>query len=257
MKSNKCAYKVLIVIGSLMTISYIGAIWADDVCKVILNIVAMIGSGIFCSAIVSLIIEEKNKRIAREEKIKQREFILKEIRMSLKTYLFWEVDQLSQYYLLKIDNSLKNRKRIEFSIAEVISKLQEYLSTTMTPEELFYNTTNVTNPEQLSFIEKRNKYLYKDILLLLKKIEDQISLVLSNETFFYINNFLDNNTLNLLRDFSIIINDIITFSEAEHFELVIPLKKDLLDKVNDLLTCLGVDLEEKMNVFIWEDNSKI
>ena len=46
----------------------------------------------------------------------------------------------------------------EHEIAEVISKLQKYIAKTMTPEELFYNTTNVTNPEHLAFIEKRNKY---------------------------------------------------------------------------------------------------
>ena len=144
----------MIIIGVILTLLLIATIWTNDEIDLIFNILAMIGSGILCSAIVSLIIEENNKRIAREEKIKQREFILKGIRMSLKTYLFWEVDQLSQYYLLKIDNSLKNRKRIEFSIAEVISKLQKYITKTMTPEELFYNTTNVTNPEHLTFIEK-------------------------------------------------------------------------------------------------------
>ena len=90
---------------------------------------------------------------------------------------------------------------------------------------------------------------------LIKRIEESISHVLLNETSYYINNFLDDTTLNILEYFRVMINDITTFSESEHFDLVVGLKKDFLDKVNDLLTCLGVDLEEKMNVFIWENKS--
>ena len=142
----------MIISGVVLTLLLIATIWTNDEIDVIFNILSMIGSGIFCSAIVSWIIEENNIRKAREEKIKHREFILKGIRTRLKTYLFWEVDQLSQYDLLQIDDSLKTRRRIEYSIAKVIRKLQEYITKINTTEELLFETANVTYSEYLTII---------------------------------------------------------------------------------------------------------
>ena len=55
-------YFWMIAVGFVLTISFIATIWLKGVWDTIFNIVAMIGSGILCSAVVSYIIEISNNK---------------------------------------------------------------------------------------------------------------------------------------------------------------------------------------------------
>ena len=159
LKSNKCAYKVLIVIGSLMTISYIGAIWANDVCKVILNIVAMIGSGVLCSALVSLFLELKSEK----EKKKQSSFILEGIKSRLKFILIWEIKVLSAYSILIKPDSQKRTKKYKLALTNAIVKIKEIL------ESITQNTENIYQYSSNMDFEYMNKIKRKNTLTFFEK----------------------------------------------------------------------------------------
>lgn len=51
-----------------------------------INIIAMLGSGVFCSAIVSLIIEKSNTKRDEEEKARQKEFVLSKLNSRLEIF---------------------------------------------------------------------------------------------------------------------------------------------------------------------------
>ncbi len=240
----------MISVGAIATLLSILNIWLCETWQVIINIIAMLGGGVFCSAIVSWIIEENNKKIQREEKLNQRKFVLRSFVGRLKTYLHWEIHQLSQYCMIEIDDSLKYKRCLECSIEEVISMLQEHIAKTKITIERIHQSTNIS-PEYLSKKQQVEGLLYKDIVFLLKKLEEEIAFVLTNDNLYYINDLLDNNAVKTMSEMHIKITDIINLSEGECLDLVLELKKDFFDKLDDFLTSLGVNLNEKMNVRIW------
>ena len=69
-----------------------------------LDVLAMLGSGVFCSAIVSLIIDKQNQKIADEKREEQRIFILGSSQRSIVNLYKRELTELSIYhtnYILK------------------------------------------------------------------------------------------------------------------------------------------------------------
>ena len=100
-------YIWMIAVGFVLTISFIATIWLKCVWDTIFNIVAMIGSGILCSAVVSYIIEISNNK--RDEKLKQEQ--QKYIFSSAKDSLLW---------LFSLEYKNKFRLFSEYTIAKNI-----------------------------------------------------------------------------------------------------------------------------------------
>jgi hypothetical protein len=86
MKANKHIYILMIVVGAILTASFVITIWTNPNIDAIINIVAMVGSGVFCSAIVALFTELRNERILELEHSRQREYILSSLKDSLKFF---------------------------------------------------------------------------------------------------------------------------------------------------------------------------
>ena len=89
MKANKHIYILMIVVGAILTASFVITILTNPNIDAIINIVAMVGSGVFCSAIVALFTELRNERILELEHNRQREYILSSLRNSLKFFFVW------------------------------------------------------------------------------------------------------------------------------------------------------------------------
>ena len=75
---------------------------------VIINIVSIIGSGVLCSAIVSWLVEESNKKQKEETIREQRKFILGTLSAQTKSILSWEICALSQYSHIRVGGERKN-----------------------------------------------------------------------------------------------------------------------------------------------------
>ena len=87
---KKCthkSYKIMIVIGVLLTSLFIAPIWiTNSVWNIVFNFIATVGIGIFCSAIVSLCVENENEKILRTMRIDQRKYILSSLKIGLKAF---------------------------------------------------------------------------------------------------------------------------------------------------------------------------
>ena len=121
---NKTIYFSLFS-GIVMTLLYLVAIFLPDNSKwiIVLNFVAMLGSGIFCSALVSLLFAKENEKQIAIEKSKRREFYFNYLVISLKGLM---LDELKQFCnVLKIEYSVKNPLWQGTSIEKVVELLQQ------------------------------------------------------------------------------------------------------------------------------------
>ena len=75
-KFLKNKYMWMLLMGFLLTALLVLTIWiTSEPWKTIFNISAMLGSGVFCSALVSWIIEVNNNKAIAKEHERQRKFI--------------------------------------------------------------------------------------------------------------------------------------------------------------------------------------
>lgn len=69
-------YIIMMVSGIVLTLLLFCTIWVSSCWDIVFNVFAMLGSGVFCSAIVSLIVEQNNERREKQRKQEQRDFLL-------------------------------------------------------------------------------------------------------------------------------------------------------------------------------------
>ena len=223
--------------------------------KQVINILAMLGSGVFCSAIVSWIIEHNNIKMINEERLIQSKFVLRRVFNRLNTYIFWEIGQLSQYSLLSIEDSKKKREFNEFTQKEIIDKINEYLLAINDSIESIYQWSDVIDSKYLKRVEKRDSLVFKQVLPIVKRLKEEITNVLSDVSMYYINEVLDGDKVKALEELEIMLVDIINFSEGESIELTLEFKKIFFENLQGILERLEVNLKDKMKVIIWKEKA--
>ena len=255
LKNNKRTYLIMIICGVILTLSLIATIWTNDEIDLIFNILAMLGSGVFCSAIVSWIVEHNNIKMIKEERLIQSKFVLRRVFNRLNTYIFWEIGQLSQYSLLSIEDSKKKREFNEYTQKEIIDKINEYLLAINNSVESIYQWSDVIDSKYLKRVEKRDSLVFKQILPIVKRLKEEITNVLSDVSMYYINEVLDDDKVKALEELEIMLVDIINFSEGESIELTLEFKKMFFENLQGILERLEVNLKDKMKVIIWKEKA--
>ena len=114
-----------IVVGFVATLSYAFTLLLDDNSpfNVIFNIFAMLGSGIFCSAIVSLGFEKATKRRMVEEQNTRREFYFSYLIYYLECIILDELKHLCE--ILDVKYSDQNGLNDGISVDKAVLKLKE------------------------------------------------------------------------------------------------------------------------------------
>ena len=145
----------MIVVGAILTTLFVIIIWSNQNVDVIINIVAMVGSGVFCSAIVALFTELRNERILELEHSRQRGYILSSLKNSLKFFFVWELKQVSSYAILSKSGNKKTNK-YDLSVLDSINKIINYLEQISSSIETIYQYSSVIDSEYLKRIKARN-----------------------------------------------------------------------------------------------------
>ena len=159
-----------------MTFSYIGSFWTKGILPIILNIIAMIGSGVLCSTIVSLFLERKSEN----EKKKQSAFILEGIKNRLRFLLLWELNALSSYAILTKPNSTKITQKSKLTLKDSISKINELLENITKNIESVYQYSNVIDAEYMEKLKIKNNLAFGTSLPYYKDLLSKISDLLIN-----------------------------------------------------------------------------
>jgi hypothetical protein len=251
MKANKHIYILMIVVGAILTASFVITIWTNPNIDAIINIVAMVGSGVFCSAIVALFTELRNERILELEHNRQREYILSSLKNSLKFFFVWELKQISSYSILaKTDN--KKTNKYELSILDSINKIINYLEQISSSIETIYQYSSVIDSEYLKRIKARNNLAYESVLPYYKNLQSIISSLIIDSNNYLISGVLDEKKINTLKDMQQDINAIIGYSNEDGLELLFEFKLLFFKNLSEYLDAIEINKSERLNCYIRE-----
>lgn len=249
MRKSKLLYIIMAGTGLVLTLSLIASIWTNDNVTIILNIVAMIGSGVLCSALVALFTELRDERLIKAEYNRQRKYIFASLKNTLRNILIFEIKNLSAYSLLIEPNKKTNKHN--FSIAEAVEKIIFFLS----------QMNSIQNIDQIDFIidshyldriKARNAFTYELTLPYYKSLLNAIASIIAESNNFLICGVLNENQIETLKDWQWEINPIIEHSKESTLELLLDFKTLFFKNIYKYLDVLDFDKNEQLNCYIVE-----
>lgn len=242
----------MIVIGVLLTSLFIAPIWiTNSVWNIVFNFIATVGIGIFCSAIVSLCVENENEKILRTMRIDQRKYILSSFENRLKGILIFELRSLSSYYLFS-DNNKKKTNKYSLTAAEQIEKISYFLneisSSTATVNQLdtVFNSNYLQKiGEMRNLAYKNNSPYYQDLL----RIVDSI---IASSNSYYIGGILDKEQIKAIEEIQGYIISIANSSNEDDLELMFEFKALFYKDIGNYLKKLEIATNDVHDCYIRE-----
>lgn len=96
--SKKTSFLWMLVFGLLGAFTYlVQLMYQNEYLSIIVNFIAMLGSGVFCSALVSICFEKISSERRREEQDEKKEYIFSYLSFCLKNAILEELIQTSKY----------------------------------------------------------------------------------------------------------------------------------------------------------------
>ena len=247
-KIIKKSYFWLLIIGLLLTVAYVSVIWIDDeVVATILNIFAMLGSGIFCSAIVSLMLEiNNNKQDEKARKIK-RTYILNDIYNSTNSIILREI-MYSSRFCLEFNNDRKINKT-PITITNAVDKTINFLEETIG----IYDSNNFRSAAEKDKVEihlirlcKLGSSEYKEFLKEIKEIVSKSHVFLMDGT-------LSTVQIECLNQMAEYIESLVNSQENyNYYDMTICCKIRIFEFLNKFLNLLEADTEKEKIFYRYE-----
>ena len=241
----------MIVIGALLTFSLFASIWTDSSIDLIFDILAMLGSGILCSAIVALLTEIRNDKILVASNQRNRTFVLSLITDDIKSLLVLELKHLSAYALLSNTGKTKTKK-CDLTIQEIITKINCTLSEINTSLETIYQFGPFIDTAYLKKVPERNRLAYQNIFPYYEHLQHGILKVLNDANHYLINGILDEDIIAILNTMQHELASIISSSNESNLELLFDFKEMFFENLTGYLNALGVAKDELLQCYIKE-----
>ena len=160
--------------------------------SILLDILAMLGSGVFCSAIVSLIIEKQNKKAIKKMREEQTQFVLRSAQRSIINLFRYELRNLSGYYadyVLKEKRTLTKKeltfKEIGDEIVRLINEIKNFES------ECLNSGGAIITPETIKRDEDKSKTLARNPRPYYESIYEKLQSITSNSSLYLVNDIFD------------------------------------------------------------------
>lgn len=219
-------YIIMLVAGFLATFSYVGTIWASNAGDIILNIFAMLGSGIFCSGIVSLIVEKAGKK-------RQREFLLFKFVGILSILIREELLYLSSLYVLDIKEENKETVEVDISYKEAVNKILSYLGELIKKEPEETKQAPTSPKFTVQYGKMKDAYGYGHTLSYYNSLIVALSELTANESLFLIEGVFTEDEINALYGLQNFINPIKMSSEMGNYLTTLERKKFFYNQLQD------------------------
>lgn len=208
---------------------------------VLINITAMLGSGLVCSATVSWIVEHNNERREKENINRQRIYALTAIMNRTRYAISNEIRNLSAFFLVCEEKKKKVRKG-SASIEECANILHNML--------LRVNSIMKTDykPSPL-----KERLLFSDIVPVYQSLNRSLLTFLSDSPVYFVNGVLDEEGIDKLQSMQSHLNEIISLSYSNNAEEAIEAKLNLAEEILTILSALYIDVKQEMTYFINEE----
>ena len=239
-------YFWMIAVGFVLTISFIATIWLKGVWDTIFNIVAMIGSGILCSAVVSYIIEISNNK--RDEKLKQEQqkYILSSAKDSLLWLFSLEYKNLSEYLTLSdTTNKFKTNKK-ELEVKETLNEVSNYLSQITNNASICFQFTNVIDSNYLTRIKRRDDLAFKNNLPYYEKLNKELLKIIEDSNYYYTTEIFTKEQLKIIQDIQIDIDPIIYYSNENNLDILFEFKEIFITNISKHLNLFNIKESDKI-----------
>ncbi len=212
---------------------------------VIINIVSIIGSGVLCSAIVSWLVEESNKKQKIETAKEQRKFILSTLCLQSKSILRWEIRALSQYSHIRFSGKRKV-VLVESAIDDGVKTLKELIMELNQSDDSIEQDSWKIDIEYMKRRELKPKYLYQELMPYYRAIHKTLISIIENSHIYLLGEILNQKDIEILKNFEHIVESIIWGAETNDSSIILAYKEHLAENLLQYFACIGVDLKEKI-----------
>lgn len=214
----------------------------------------MLGSGIFCSTLVSWIIETQNKKREKVIQKEQREYVLSTVKNSFCMVYKRELESFSDYCNNRIIPNkcrLKNTKHTLIEIKERLIHLIDKNGFVRTAEE---NGRTVTINESTLRDSEMHYCLIKRNLIYYKLLHQHLLELATHFTFYLLSNVLTEKEIDAINEFTSDIHNVILLhpDDYENAENILNFKKIVFQKTDTILPLLSISEEMQIDVRYWE-----
>ena len=239
-------YFWMIAVGFVLTISFIATIWLKCVWDTIFNIVAMLGSGILCSAVVSYIIEISNNK--RDEKLKQEQqkYILSSAKDSLLWLFSLEYKNLSEYLTLSDTTNKFKTNKTELEVKEILNEVSNYLSQITNNASICFQFTNVIDSNYLTRIKRRDDLAFKNNLPYYEKLNKELLKINEDSNYYYTTEIFTKEQLKIIQDIQIDIDQIIYYSNENNLDILFEFKEMFITNISKHLNLFNIKESDKI-----------
>lgn len=239
-------YFWMIAVGFVLTISFIATIWLKGVWDTIFNIVAMIGSGILCSAVVSYIIEISNNK--RDEKLKQEQqkYILSSAKDSLLWLFSLEYKNLSEYLTLSDTTNKFKTNKTELEVKEILNEVSNYLSQITNNASICFQFTNVIDSNYLTRIKRRDDLAFKNNLPYYERLNKELLRINGDSNYYFTTGIFCKEQLSVIRDMQIDVDQIIYYSNENNLDILFEFKEIFITNISKHLNLFNIKESDKI-----------
>ena len=218
---------------------------------ILCDFIAMIGGGIFCSTIVSWIIDEQNKNKEKRAREEQRKYIFSSVKNSFIRLFERELFQLSNYYAeFMVKKPVKWIKE-EINLPEMSKKLVWLLNEIeMAEEDEREGDILIITLESVRRDEEKRKYLVKNNEFYYRALHQILSELSTFYSTYMIAGLLNEEQIELLKELTWDIHDVMLFEPDIGVDdgTILVFKKSLFEKMSQYFSVFSILENEKVHV---------
>ena len=243
-------YYWMMVVGLVATLSLVVNIWIKDhTWTIIINIIAMVGNGILCSAIVSYIIEVSANKRTKKLKCEQRKYILSSAKNSILSLLSSEYRNLSEYVTLNDTTNKFKTTSEEIGIKDVLDKLYDWTNHIMNNVAVCYQFSAIIDSSYLERIKRRNELAFQLLLPYYERLNNELLRIADDSNIYFIGEIFDKKQLDKIHSIQIDVDSIIASSNESNIELLFEYKNIFIRDIKDILDIFSVEQSQRIKCF--------
>lgn len=219
-----------------------------DFCSTFLDFVVMIGNGVFCSIIISWLIDEQNKAKEKRVQNEQRKYIFSTIKNNYIRIFERELKEMSVYYAKHVADSEVEWCKEEVSIEEIAKKILWLLQVIEKKETEDDSHTITTSTIKQS--EDKRKMLSSNNRIYYNQLYQNLNDIAVNYNWFYVSNILSEEQIELLKELTWDVHDVLMIEPDIGIGdgSVLEFKKIFFEKTNTFLSVLDITENHKTHI---------